>query len=168
MTPVDSSRLVFLDEFIDIRDADVVDWSPVTAVTPRPGKLEAVYAGLRRAPHLHVYRKDSVPARFHYRGNTRITPLVLVADEGWTITTHERAANSTPVHGGAHGFDNALPSMGALFVAAGPDIALGRVLPPVQNIHVYDLLATLLGVQPAPNDGSLDSLRAVLRSPPRR
>jgi uncharacterized membrane protein YedE/YeeE len=52
---------------------------------------------------------------------------------------------------------------GALFVAAGPDIAPGRVLPPTQNIHVYELLAALLGVRPAPNDGSPDSLRAVLR-----
>jgi predicted AlkP superfamily pyrophosphatase or phosphodiesterase len=109
-----------------------------------------------------VYRKDSVPARFHYRAHPRITPLVLVADEGWTITTRARAARNR-VRGGTHGFDNALPSMGALFVAAGPDIAPGRVLPPVSNIHVYELLSALLGVRPAPNDGSPDSLRAVLR-----
>jgi len=87
---------------------------------------------LRRAPHVAVYRKDSVPARLRVRGGT-------------------------------HGFAHALPSMGALFVAAGPDIAPGRVLPPTQNIHVYELLAALLGVRPAPNDGSPDSLRAVLR-----
>jgi len=162
MVDVDSSRLVFIDDVIDVADAEIVDWSPVTAVTPKPGKLEAVYAGLRRAPHVVVYRKDSVPARFHYRAHARITPLVLVADEGWTITTHARAARLR-VRGGTHGFDHALPSMGALFVAAGPDIAPGRVLPPTQNIHVYELLAALLGVRPAPNDGSPDSLRAVLR-----
>jgi predicted AlkP superfamily pyrophosphatase or phosphodiesterase len=162
MVDVDTARLVFIDDVIDLQDAEIVDWSPVTAVTPRAGKLEAVYAGLRRAPHVAVYRKDSVPARFHYRAHPRITPLVLVADEGWTITTRARAARNR-VRGGTHGFDNALPSMGALFVAAGPDIAPGRVLPPVANIHVYELLSALLGVKPAPNDGSPDSLRAVLR-----
>ncbi len=163
MTEVDTSRLVFLDEFINMQDADIVDWSPVTAITPKPGAFDAVYAGLKRAPHVQVYRKDSMPARFHYRAHARITPLVLVADEGWTPTTHWRAEKNKPVHGGAHGFDNALPSMGALFIAAGPDIAANQVLPPVQNIHVYELLAKLLGVKPAPNDGTLDSLRAVLR-----
>jgi predicted AlkP superfamily pyrophosphatase or phosphodiesterase len=163
MVEVDASRQVFLDDVIDLDDAVVVDWSPVTAVTPKVGKLEAVYAGLQRAPHVTVYRKDSVPARWHYRAHPRITPLVLVAEEGWTITTRARAAEKKPVRGGTHGFDNALPSMGALFVAAGPDIVPGQVLPPVLNIHVYELLASLLGVKAAPNDGSADSLRAVLR-----
>jgi hypothetical protein len=51
--------------------------------------------------------------------------------------------------------------MGALFVAAGPDIQSGRVLPPVANVHVYPLLARLLRVKPAPNDGSADSLAIV-------
>jgi len=36
------------------------------------------------------------------------------------------------------------------------------VVPPFQNIHIYDLVAHILGLTPAPNDGSLDSLRAVL------
>ncbi len=163
MTEVDTSRQVFLDDYINVDDADVVDWSPVVAITPKPGKFDAVYAGLKRAPHVQVYHKDSVPERFHYRSHPRITPIVLIADEGWSPTTRWRAANRKPIHGGTHGFDNQLPSMGALFLAAGPDIAQGQVLKPVQNIHVYELLAKLLGVKPAPNDGSPDSLRAVLR-----
>ncbi len=163
MVQVDTARQVYLDDFIDMDDADVVDWSPVTAVTPKPGAFDRVYAGLRKAPHMQVYRKDSVPERFHYRAHPRITPLVLVADEGWTATTHWRATNRKPIHGGTHGFDNQLPSMGALFIAAGPDIQPGQVLPPVQNIHVYELMAKLLGITPAKNDGSPDSLRAVLK-----
>jgi hypothetical protein len=35
----------------------------------------------------------------------------------------------------------------------------------VQNVHVYSLLARLLRVTPAANDGSLDSVRAMLRDP---
>jgi hypothetical protein len=57
--------------------------------------------------------------------------------------------------------------MGALFVATGPDFRAGAVVPPFQNIHVYSLLARLLGVTPAPNDGSPDSTRALLREPMR-
>ena len=116
-------------------------------------------------PHLQVFHKDSVPARFHYRAHPRITPLVLLADEGWTISSTERVQKSGPPVGGTHGYDNELPSMGALFVAAGPDIQRGRVIGPVANVHVYPLLAHLLGVRAAPSDGSLDAMRAVLRVP---
>lgn len=64
---------------------------------------------------------------------------------------------------GEHGFDNLMPSMGATFIAAGPAFREGVTVPPFQNIHVYDLLCRLLGIRPAPNDGSPDSTRALLR-----
>jgi predicted AlkP superfamily pyrophosphatase or phosphodiesterase len=162
MTPIHVSRVIRLDDYIDLNDVDVVDWMPVTAVTPKPGKLSSVYEALRRAPHLQVFHKDSVPARFHYRDHPRITPLVLLADEGWTITSTERLRKSAP-RGGTHGYDNVLPSMGALFVAAGPDIQQGRVIGPFANVHVYPLLARLLGVTPAPSDGHADSLAITRR-----
>jgi predicted AlkP superfamily pyrophosphatase or phosphodiesterase len=162
MTAIDSSRVIRLDEYLDLADVDVVDWMPVAAVVPRPGKLRAVREALRRAPHLQVFDKDSVPPQYHYRAHPRITPLVLLADEGWTITSTQRLRTNTP-RGGTHGYDNFLPSMGALFVAAGPDIQPGQVIGPVANVHIYPLLARLLGIAPAPNDGSLDSLRTVLR-----
>ena len=162
MTPIDGSRVIRLDDYLDLNDVDVVDWMPVAAVTPKPGKLPVVYEALRRTPHLQVFRKDSVPARFHYRDNPRITPLVLLADEGWTITSTARLRMGQP-RGGTHGYDNFLPSMGALFIAAGPDIQQGRVLAPFANVHVYPLLARLLGVKPAPNDGHADSLAITRR-----
>ena len=53
--------------------------------------------------------------------------------------------------------------MGAVFVAAGPGIARGKVVPPFRNVHVYSLMAELLALRPARTEGSLDSVRAVLR-----
>lgn len=35
--------------------------------------------------HMKVYLKDDVPDRLHYKNNGRIQPILLVADEGWTI-----------------------------------------------------------------------------------
>lgn len=163
MTPIDSTRVIRLDEYVDLADLEVVDWMPVAAVVPKPGTLESVYAALKRAPHLQVFRKDSVPAQYHYRAHPRITPLVLLADEGWTISSTERLRRTGMPRGGTHGYDNFLPSMGALFVAAGPDIQPGRVIGPVANVHVYPLLARLLGIVPAPNDGHADSLRITRR-----
>ena len=162
LTPKD--KLIPLDDYISLDDVDVVDWTPVGAIVPKPGKLEAVYERLRNAnPHLKVYRKGEVPARFHFNDNSRITPLVLIADEGWSITSRARVAGWQP-NSASHGWDNTVPSMRALFVAAGPAFRQGYVAPTFQNIHVYNLICAILGLAPAPNDGSLDSTRAMLRS----
>jgi ectonucleotide pyrophosphatase/phosphodiesterase family member 5 len=61
-----------------------------------------------------------------------------------------------------HGYPPNLASMRALFLARGPAFARGAVVQPFQSIHIYDLVAHILGLTPAPNDGSLDSIKAVL------
>jgi ectonucleotide pyrophosphatase/phosphodiesterase family protein 7 len=53
--------------------------------------------------------------------------------------------------------------MRAIFIAAGPAFRRGYVAEPFQNIHVYELICAVLGLRPAPNDGSLDSVRVMLR-----
>lgn len=50
------------------------------------GKLDEVYSKLVDAnPNMMVYKKESIPARFHYQRNPRIMPVLLEAKEGWTI-----------------------------------------------------------------------------------
>lgn len=162
MSATSPDRLIALDDYISLDDVTVVDWTPVGAVTPKPGKLDAVYQALRDAhPHLHVYRKEDVPAHYRFGKHPRVTDLVLIADDGWTITSRDRFA--TFQAGGTHGYDQVLPSMRALFVASGPAFGRGRVVPSFSNIHVYELMTHILGLVPAPNSGSLDSVRAVLR-----
>jgi hypothetical protein len=48
-------------------------------------------------------------------------------------------------------------------VAAGPAFRQGVTAAPFRNIHVYDLIARILGLTPAPNDGSPDSTATLLR-----
>jgi predicted AlkP superfamily pyrophosphatase or phosphodiesterase len=167
MTPTSATRAIVLDDYIDLADVDVVDWNPVGAVEPKPGKMERVYAQLRGAhPALQVYKKGEVPAHFYFNAHPRITSLVLIAADGWTITTRAQMARWRETGwrgGGNHGFDPALLNMGATFVAAGPSFAEGRVLPPFRNVHVYPLMAAALGLRAASSDGSLDSLRAALK-----
>jgi len=163
--PIAPERTIFLDDYLSMDSLDVVDMAPVVAIAPKPGHDAYVYARLKGAnPHLAIYKKGDVPARFHFNTNPRITAVVGIADEGWTVATHATNAKfNWAINKGTHGFDNALPSMGALFVAAGPAFRQGVVVPAFQNIHVYPLMAELLGLKPAKVDGSLDSVRAVLR-----
>jgi hypothetical protein len=53
--------------------------------------------------------------------------------------------------------------MSAIFLAMGPGIAPGQLIPPFEAIHVYPLVAHLLGLQPNPGaDGRLDVLGPIL------
>jgi predicted AlkP superfamily pyrophosphatase or phosphodiesterase len=88
---------------------------------------------------------------------------VAIADDGWTISTRAIWKTRPLTDRGNHGYDHQLRSMAAIFIAAGPDFKRGVVVPPFQNIHVYSLIAHLLGLHPAPNDGTFDSVRVLLR-----
>jgi hypothetical protein len=53
--------------------------------------------------------------------------------------------------------------MRAIFLAQGPAFRSGYVAPAFRNIHIYHLISNVLGLTPAPNDGSADSTAALLR-----
>lgn len=162
MAAATPAQTVYLDDYVSLDSLDVIDWSPVATIRPKPGRERYVYEHLHGAhPHLAVYRKADVPARFHFSANPRITALVGVADEGWSISTRARGPERSL---GVHGYDNLLPSMGGVLVAEGPGLRRGTRVPALGNVHVYSLLAALLGVAPAPTDGSPDSVRALLRA----
>jgi len=53
--------------------------------------------------------------------------------------------------------------MRAIFVAAGPAFKRGVSVPPFENVNVYNVLTSVLGVTPAPNDGDPSVARSLLR-----
>jgi predicted AlkP superfamily pyrophosphatase or phosphodiesterase len=91
-------------------------------------------------------------------------------DAGWdalrraTIEKYRRAGNTGGTRG-SHGYDPALESMRAIFIARGPGFRRGVVLPPFENVDVYPLLARLIGVTPAENDGNPRTLLPALARP---
>ncbi|MFB0515006.1 MAG: ectonucleotide pyrophosphatase/phosphodiesterase [Candidatus Neomarinimicrobiota bacterium] len=164
MAVTDSTRVIFLDNYIDLKQAGVIDWSPVLGLRPPEEVQENIYLALKNAhPHLQVYRRDEVPARLHYSAHHRIPPIIGIADEGWSISTRQfYKQNPAYFMGGDHGYDPRYPSMWGIFIARGPAFKNGLKVAPFQNIHIYDLIARVLSLEPAPNDGSLDSVKALL------
>ena len=160
MDAIDSSRVVYLDDVVDSASVRVVSLAPLLLISARDGNQDALLDRLHRLPHVRAWRKENVPARLHYGTNPRITPVVGVADEGWMIAwRHGRPMDLR----GEHGYDNAEPNMRALFIAHGPDFRPGTEIDAFPNVDVYDLLAHLLGVAPAKNDGTLAPFEPVLR-----
>ena len=53
--------------------------------------------------------------------------------------------------------------MHPFFVAMGPGFREGAEVTTFDNVDVYPLMCHLLGLHPAPNNGSLDAIRSLLR-----
>jgi predicted AlkP superfamily pyrophosphatase or phosphodiesterase len=178
MAAIDFNHAILLDQLFDTGLAEKIIWtSEITGIFPKAGKEEVIYNTLKASlpPQAKVYRKGEVPARFHYSDSPRIPPLLVLPDEGWIVTNRRHFAEMQ-LKGemkhlrGGHGYDNQLPSMRAVFIAHGEAVNKGKVVDAFENIQVYNLMCAILGLKPAPNDGTLDAARAVLvdkRSPGR-
>lgn len=162
-TSVDS--LIFLDDYIDMNTVQAIIETPVVGLRSKDNDTLGLYRKLAEAhPRMKVFTNSTMPERFHFTNNARISPVVLLADEGWSITTKSFFKKFKDYEfGGSHGYDNELVSMGALFVAHGPAFKKGYTAEPFLNIHVYELMAHVLGLKPAPNDGSLDAVKKMLK-----
>lgn len=127
-------------------------------------QLKKLEVALREKSKLYkVYSKKNIPSRFHYRDSNRIPDILLVAEEGVAITARPSFMPTRSGNRGAHGYDNTLNSMQAVFIARGPDIQEGAKISTFDNIHVYPLMCKLLGISPAKNDGNLSSFYRMLR-----
>ncbi|QHN05405.1 alkaline phosphatase family protein [Granulicella sp. WH15] len=112
-------------------------------------------------PRFTAYRRADVPEHLHFNSNPREGDPVIVPNGPYVFTAH---APTRAVPTGDHGYDvTRMPEMKALFIANGPDIRPGTQLPSFPNIDVYDFIAKLLGLKPAPNDGTLTPLRPALK-----
>jgi predicted AlkP superfamily pyrophosphatase or phosphodiesterase len=114
----------------------------------------------RRMRHGRAYLREEVPARLRYSADARVGDIVVIMDEHFTIGRSDRP----PREGTAtHGWDPALPSMHAIFVASGPGIPAGKTIPSFANVEVYPWLAELLGLRPARGtDGRPGRLAALI------
>lgn len=164
MTDISPERVIELRDFVDMGKVQVDFSGAVAGLRPLEGDADALYQKFAgREKHFHVYRKENMPARYHYTDNRRIPPVVLVADEGWYIG--KRTAGEGPVRNmnkATHGYDPELTSMGATFIANGPAFRHGVTIKPFENVNVYNLLCATLGLKPAPNDGDDRLLNEVL------
>ena len=166
MTQMDPEKVIVLEDYLDMDAVRVVDLSVIAMLRRRDGDAEALYAALEGShPQLRVARRDELPARFHFAAHRRIPEIVAWAAPGWYIyATHsDRRLRSARFALGMHGSDNAERTQHALFVARGPRLRQGHEVPAFENVHLYELMAALLGIAPAPNDGDPELAASLLR-----
>src|SRR5579864_2082970 len=122
---------------------------------------------LGKSDKFKVYRRAQVPADLHFNSNPREGDPVVVPTGPYSIVPHDpnaKGGNRMPLRGG-HGYDpRQMPSMKAIFFAAGPDIRPGVTVAPFENVDVYPLITRILGLQPGPIDGNLSALQGILKT----
>lgn len=134
----------------------IITGSP-TSIFPKPEYRERIYEAFRGVEHISVWKKEEIPSELCYGSSERIGDIVLIPDLGWQIGDRPRS------YPGAHGYNPYEPDMQPIFRAEGPDFKKGFVAASFRNVCVYPLVCYLLGLEPAPNDGSLDEVRQLLK-----
>jgi predicted AlkP superfamily pyrophosphatase or phosphodiesterase len=157
-----SSRAVLARDLADPADYRLIESGVYASFQPVPGHEAALAKALLRPhDHLSCWRREDIPARFHYGRNPRVPPFLCLAEVGWQIL---KEPPKEPKEGGEHGYDNAAPDMAALFIASGPAFPRGTRLPAFDNVDVEPLLRDLLKLpQQAGIDGSDTPFRGVLK-----
>ncbi|XP_017193911.1 glycerophosphocholine cholinephosphodiesterase ENPP6 isoform X2 [Oryctolagus cuniculus] len=165
-------KVIELNQYISLGDLQQVkDRGPVVSLWPAPGKHSEVYNKLSRVEHMTVYEKEAIPSRFYYKKGRFVSPLTLVADEGWFITESREMLpfwmNSTGKREGWqrgwHGYDNELMDMRGIFLAFGPDFKSNFRAAPIRSVDVYNVMCNVAGITPLPNNGSWSRVVCMLK-----
>jgi predicted AlkP superfamily pyrophosphatase or phosphodiesterase len=133
MATTDTSRLIQLEDLIDLGKIEHTDGWPLVGLRPKsPADLRGLYdelaAKAKTNPNIDVYLRDlNMPERYHFSKSDRIAPLWIIPRTGWAIVkmdevnVEEAKATGAVYHPrGLHGYDHEHPLMRAIFVARGP------------------------------------------------
>ena len=167
MSTVNNSQIIVLDNHVppdwytlitDPRRPESAS-QPFFNILPKDGMLDKTYQKLKGIPHLQAYLKDDIPEEFHYKHNRRVMPIFIVADDHWIITKNTSQIDSR----GNHGFSNKYSDMHPFFLAQGPAFKENFVSEPFENVNIYPLMCHILGIEPVPNNGSLEAVQQLLK-----
>ena len=144
MTNVDRSRVILLDQYIDLNKFHTIIGPSISSLNLINNK-EIV--NIPTIKHLSVFYKDNIPNEFHFK-NKDAPDYLLVADKGWFITTTSDMNNKKNFPTGMHGYDSNDMSMHGIFIASGPSFNSGVLVDSFENINVYPIICRVLNISP--------------------
>lgn len=155
MAAVPQDKFVSVGEHLKPGEADTVGSGALVGIWPKKSSAQTLYARLKKAKlPAAIYLKNQIPKRYHYH-HKRVPPVLLVAHENYYLAPGKLDPKIPPTGtGGAHGYDNELPSMQGILFGNGPHLKKGADVGAVENINVYNAVAKLLKIKPAKNDGN--------------
>lgn len=148
MTKIDREHPITKPEAVDTSKFIVSgDEVLVQLYAKNPAYIKDTYDKLKaEATDYKVYLKENMPAELHFGKNddwhNHIGDILLLPNwpKVFNITNHK-------LNPGTHGFDPyAVKEMHATFYAWGPDFKKHLVVAPFQNVNIYPLVTTILGL----------------------
>lgn len=160
MGAIEESKNIVIDTYIT-KDwcKQIEGYNPFYTILPEPGYEDSILHKLKGEEHLHIWRKTEVPSYLNYGSNPRIFPILVLADSSYSLTWSYKKIEK----GGAHGYDFRNSDMHGIFYAIGPDFKRNLTTAPFQNIQIYNIIAKLLQLNPAQNDGNLSTVKHILK-----
>lgn len=164
MSRVDFDQYIMLDDYLDLSRVRVSDWGPAAQIWATDMPVEEIVAALDGAhPHLRVWAREDIPARYHFGSHRRVPDVLAEADLEWMTSNRPFMVGRQQFSlYGMHGWDPALLEMHGAFVIHGPGVVAGSRAPAVRAVDIYELMAHLLNLAPADNEGSMANFRPYL------
>jgi len=128
---------------------------------------------------VEIYTEDQIPPHLHWKDSKYCPPILVLAHPGTVIQRasgqHQRPPTVMPKsydeyegksrHSGISGYDPEEPEMRGVFMARGPGfLSSDYPQPPIHLVDIYQMICFLLDIDPLPNDGIWDRIRALLKN----
>ncbi len=161
---------IFLDEILNRRDTAIKVSNGGTQAhiyISDKTKVDSLYHQLKTGSKKYsIYKRDEFPKHWHYN-SPRAGDILITANPGYYIIDQERKSFLPSIQGGkffgTHGYDaSVVKNMRGIFYAAGPNIKSGKRIPAFENIHIYPLIAYVLGLTTPAVDGELRVLKDII------
>ena len=136
----------------------IYGYNPTYNIIANENCKDSIYRKLVKNKNIKVWKREDVPKRFHYNLNKRIGDIVILANNGWSIIRNKDDAPN----GGAHGYDNNNKEMHGILYALGPIFKKSKKIRTIENINLYPLIAEILQIKSAKNDGKLSKVKKLL------
>ncbi|KAK6183131.1 hypothetical protein SNE40_010666 [Patella caerulea] len=162
-TLIDTASILTRDDYDVIREN-----GPLSSLWPKPGKHREVYHKLRRFHRkMHVYERDDLPERYHYKHNARVAPITMIAEKPYYILTPVKPnypSRKSDFHPrlGVHGYDDTDIDMRGIFLGFGPSFKAHYRGPGIENIHLYQIMCRILGLIPESHNGTWSTISGLV------
>lgn len=157
MIEISPERVVNMNRYLKPEWCEVIEGRTPTSIFSKAGYRDSIYNALKGVAHIHVWKKEEIPAELMYNDSDRIGDIVVAPEPSWQFTDIARNTK------GAHGYFPQTPEMQVIFRAIGPDFKKGYTSTGFVNVDIYPLLSYLLQIVPEKTDGQFERIKGILK-----
>jgi alkaline phosphatase D len=160
MHATNENKVVYIEDYVKTQWVDTaIGGNPFILMYPNKNCKDSILNTLASVEGISAWAKENIPERFHLKQSERVPEVVIVANEGWSTQIN----NAKKVYsGGTHGYDNTMSDMNGIFYGIGPNFKQNYNAGQLYNTDIYNLIANILEIDPAPNDGKPERIFHVL------